>query len=321
MSERILVSGANGFIGRHVCRRLAAAGKQVIAGVRSGADLSALSLAPNVSLREAPSLGADADWGPTLYQADTVIHLAARVHIMRETAADPVQEFRRINVAGTERLASMAAACGVRRFIYVSSLNGAATGEGVYHADDPPAYCNLYGSSKWEAEERLREIATAAGMEWVVIRPPLVYGPGVKGNFLVLMRCLSRGFPLPFASIRNKRSLVGVDNLADLLSRVVDHPAAAGNRFLVKDEEDPSTVDLVLRLGHALKIKPRMFPFPPPVLQAAGRLLRRERVVHRLVLIAGCRYPKNCGIAQLESAILLGFRLGGYSAVVPKLGS
>jgi nucleoside-diphosphate-sugar epimerase len=280
--ERILVTGANGFIGRHLCRRLADDGIQVSACVRSGADLSTLPRAPEISIHETAPLGPDTDWSPALRRVDTVIHLAARVHVMRETAADPLGEFHRVNVRGTEHLASMAAAHGVRRFIFVSSLNGSAAGDAVYRADDQPSDCNLYGSSKWEAEERLGEVAAATGMECVVIRAPLVYGPGVKGNFLSLLKCLSKGFPLPFASIRNKRSLLNVDNLTDLLCRAIHHPAAPGNRFLVKDAEDLSTVDLVRRLGRALHVEPRLFPFPPAILLAGGKLLGRERAVQRL---------------------------------------
>jgi UDP-glucose 4-epimerase len=203
---------------------------------------------------------------------------------MHETAEDPLAEFRKVNVGCTESLALAAAQCGVKRFIYLSSIkvNGEATAGRTFDADGPPGYSDPYGQSKWEAEERLMQIAVANGMEWVVVRPPLVYGPGVRGNFISLVNWVFRGIPLPFASLHNRRSLVGVDNLTDLLTLLVDHPGAANNRFLASDAEDVSTPDLVRRIATSLHRSPRLLSCPERVLELAGTLFRRSTAVQRL---------------------------------------
>jgi UDP-glucose 4-epimerase len=229
-------------------------------------------------------LSADADLPKALLNVDAVIHLAGRAHVMHETAADPLHEFRLVNVGGTESLASIAAQRGVKRFIYVSSIkvNGEATNGNPFCADDPPGYCDSYGQSKWEAEERLRQIAVGANMEWVIVRPPLVYGPGVRGNFLALLKSVFRGTPLPVGSLHNSRSLVSVFNLSDFLSLLLDHPGAANNRFLVSDQHDISTPDLVRRVAVALHCPPRIIPCPEAVLRMAGTVLRRKAAIERL---------------------------------------
>jgi UDP-glucose 4-epimerase len=216
--------------------------------------------------------------------ADAVIHLAGRAHVMHETAADPLAEFRSVNVAGTEQVCACAANAGVRRFIYLSSIkvNGEETAGSPFQADDQPHFSDFYGQSKWEAEQRLRAIAEEAGMEWVCVRPPLVYGPGVRGNFLSLMKILSRGVPLPLRGIHNKRSLVSVYNLCDFLERVMVHPGAANQRFLVKDQEDISTVELIRYLAAVLGKEPRLLWVPAGALTLVGKLLHREDAIHRL---------------------------------------
>ena len=283
--KHVVVTGANGFIGQHVCRRLVESGKEVTACIREQADASVFgNLSGSLRIYRMPSLGLGADLSQILRNADAVIHLAARVHVMRETAEDPLSEFRKVNVSGTENLASIAVQNGVRRFIYLSSVkvNGEVTVKNPFSADDPPAFCDPYGQSKWETEERLRQIATGSTMEWVVVRPPLVYGPRVRGNFLALMKYVSHGIPLPLGSVRNSRSLVSVFNLSDLLCLLVDHPAAANNRFLVSDSEDISTSDLVRRIAAALHRSPRIVRCPEAFLLTAGTLLRRKDAVQRL---------------------------------------
>lgn len=283
--KRVIVTGANGFIGQHVCRQLITSGKEVTACIREQANLSVFrNLSGPLAVCKMPSLGLSADLSHILRNADTVIHLAARVHVMREAADDPLFQFRKVNVTGTENLVSLAVQNGVRRFIYVSSIkvNGEVTGKEAFSADDLPGYCDPYGQSKWEAEERLRQIASRAAMEWVVVRPPLVYGPRVRGNFLALMQYVSRGIPLPVGSVHNRRSLVSVYNLSDLLCLLVDHPAAANNRFLVSDSEDVSTPNLVRRIAAALHRSPRVVPCPESFLLTLGSLLRQKAAAQRL---------------------------------------
>lgn len=283
--NRVVVTGANGFIGQHVCRQLLESGKEVTACVRETADASVLQrLSGPLRICRMPSLGLESDLSPILRNAEAVIHLAARVHVMRETAGDPLLEFRKVNVEGTGNLASIALRNGVRRFIYLSSVkvNGEVTDESAFFADDAPDYCDPYGQSKWEAEERLRQITTGTSMEWVIVRPPLVYGPGVRGNFLALMKGISRGIPFPLGSVNNSRTLLSVYNLSDLLCVLVDHPAAGNNRFLAGDSEEISTPDLVRRLAKALHRSARIFRCPESLLFGAAALFQRQAAMQRL---------------------------------------
>jgi nucleoside-diphosphate-sugar epimerase len=213
---------------------------------------------------------------------DAIVHLAARVHVMRDTAADPLAEFRRVNLDGTISLASQAAAAGVRRFVYVSSakVNGEA---GIYSEDDPPAPEDAYSISKHEAEVGLRQIASASKMEAVIIRPPLVYGPGVRANFQQLMRAVAFGIPLPLGAVHNLRSLIGVDNLVDFMLTCLEHPAAAGETFLVSDGEDLSTTDLVRRIARAMDRSPRLVPVPASALMAAAAVIGRGNAARRVL--------------------------------------
>lgn len=283
-ADRILVTGANGFVGHHLCASLAAGGYRVRALVRPTADVSRLTHIPSLEINPVRDLSDPNCCGPALRNVDAVVHLAARVHVMQERAADPLAEFRRVNVDSTRTLATLAAAAGVRRFIYVSSVkvNGECTGLNPFAPDDEPGFVDPYGQSKWEAEESLREIASSCAMEWSVLRPPLVYGPGVRGNFLSLMQIVRRGLPLPLGSVKNCRSMVSVFNLVDLLRTMLDHPRAAGQRFLVKDGEDVSTSELVRQLSLGLKRTARLVPIPTALLLRAGRLLGREDIVDRL---------------------------------------
>ncbi len=204
---------------------------------------------------------------------------------MRDTVAEPLADFRRVNVEGTRQLARQAAAAGVQRFVYVSSIkvNGESTAPGrPFRADDPPQPVDPYGISKHEAEQALREQAATAGMELVVIRPPLVYGPGVRANFRSMMTWLQRGIPLPLGAIDNRRSLVALDNLCDLIVTCVQHPAAAGRTFLAGDGEDVSTTELLQRLGRALGHPARLLPVPPGLLRTTLGLLGKGDIAQRL---------------------------------------
>ena len=282
---RVVVTGANGFIGSHLCRRLVESSKEVTACIRAQADASLLAAIPgHLRIHRIPSVGGDADLARIFLSADAVIHLAGRAHVMRETVAAPLDEFRKVNVGGTETLASIAAQQGVKRFIYMSSVkvNGEATNGHPFHADDPPGYSDPYGQSKWEAEERLRQIAAGTTMQWVVVRPPLVYGPGVRGNFLTLLRAVFRGFPLPLGSLHNRRSLVSVFNLSDFVCLLLDHPAAANSRFLVSDQHDLSTPDLLRSIAQALHRPSRILPCPEAALHVAAAVLGRRSATQRL---------------------------------------
>ncbi len=272
----VLVTGANGFVGRVVCRRLAEAGYTPRAALRS--DI------PGPYERAAiGDLGANPDLSASLENVDVVVHLAARVHVMDDHAADPLQEFRRVNVEGTVALARAAVEHGVRRMVYVSSVkvNGEATTGKPFTEDDAPAPQDPYGVSKREAEEALRNIGARTGMEVAILRPPLVYGPGVRANFLRLMKTVERGIPLPLPDT-NRRSLVGVENLADLLVQCVGHPGAANETFMASDGEDVSTRELVARMAKALGRSARFIPVPQSALRLAARLTGKEAAVGRL---------------------------------------
>lgn len=278
---RYLITGSSGFVGRQLCRRLLAEGAQVTVATRTQSALE-----QGVGSVCVGEIDEGTEWSTALQGVDVVIHLAARVHVMNESASDPLAEFRRVNVAGTERLAKQAAQAGVTRLVYVSSIkvNGEETqGGSVYTEGDIPAPQDPYGISKLEAERSLRQIAQETGVDVVVLRPPLVYGPGVGGNFIQMMHVLARGIPLPLASVRNKRSLIYVGNLADALVRCAAHPAAAGKTYLVSDGEDISTPELLRSLAEAMGCKARLLPFPPGLLRVLARLAGRGAQADRLL--------------------------------------
>ncbi len=230
-------------------------------------------------------LDSTTDWKPFLDGIEVVVHLAARAHVMKETALDTLAEFRQVNVAGTERLERMSVKAGVRRLLYISSIgvNGNHTVDTPFTENDLPYPNEEYAVSKWEAEQVLLRVAKETGLEVVILRPPLVYGPNAPGNFGRLYRLVRCGLPLPLGTIYNRRSLVYLGNLVSAISACVRSPAAAGQTFLVSDGEDVSTPELIRRIAVALRHPARLFPFPPKLLRLAGMLTGRSEIVDRLV--------------------------------------
>lgn len=280
MNKSIFLTGGTGFVGGRLMNRLRSSGDRVTAAVRRS-SMSGLSR-PTFEFSE---LSIGQSWEEGLVDKHVVIHSAARVHVMNDQSADPLAEFRKVNVDGTLHLARQAAAAGVRRFIFISSIkvNGEGTVLGKpYTAMDTPSPQDPYGISKMEAERGLREIAQQTGMEVVIIRPVLVYGPGVKANFRSMMNWLNKGVPLPLGSIHNKRSLVSLDNLVDLIVTCIDHPAAANQTFLVSDGDDLSTTEMLRRMGQALGKRARLIPVPAWCLETGAALLGKRAVAQRL---------------------------------------
>jgi nucleoside-diphosphate-sugar epimerase len=280
--KTFLVTGGSGFVGQALINRLALLSEcSVIAPVRD------MSTSFPLGVRSIPFTSLDAvfDWSDVLEEVDCVVHAAARVHVMNDVSADPLAAFRKVNVEATLNLARQAAASGVKRFIFISSIkvNGEGTESGIpFSADDVPTPIDAYGISKLEAEQDLKVLAAGTDMEVVIIRPVLVYGPGVKANFLSLMRWLYRGVPLPFGAVHNKRSLVAIDNLVDFIVTCFDHPAAANQVFLVSDGEDVSTTQLLSKLAGALGKPAVLLPIPAWFMICAAALLGQRALSDRI---------------------------------------
>ena len=257
----LLITGGAGFVGQALVKRL---GDQAVhLATRSDSE----------------------GWHKVLVGITTVVHLAARVHVMHDTEADPLTAFRAVNVEGTLNLARQAAAVGVKRFVFTSSVkvNGESTSPGrAFTEADVPNPQDAYGQSKHEAEQGLRQLSADTGMEVVIIRPPLVYGPGVKANFAALMRAVHRGWPLPLGAVHNQRSLIALDNLVDFIVTCITHPQAANQTYLVSDGQDLSTTELVRGMAQAAGVPARLLPLPVWALQAGASLLGKGDAVQRL---------------------------------------
>jgi len=296
---KVLITGSNGFVGKALTEELVTKGFNVNGAVRS---LAPVNFPETISKFAINDINSKTDWQKALEDVDVVILLAARVHIMKDAARDVLAEFRRVNVEGALNLARQAERAGVRRFIFISSIkvNGEATLLGrPFTEADQPAPVDPYGISKREAEAALRQLARETAMEVVIIRPPLVYGPGVKANFQSMMRWLEKGAPLPLGAIHNRRSLVALENLVNLIITCIHHPAAANQTFLVGDGEDLSTTELLRRTAVALGKTPRLVPVPVRVLMCGACLLGKQAVAQRL-----------CGSLQVDiskARVLLGW--------------
>jgi nucleoside-diphosphate-sugar epimerase len=279
--RKVLVTGANGFVGGALLRHLADSKRfSVLAAVRSGAYPS-----NQISTVCMGTLSGSTDWSKALDGVDVVLHCAARVHLMQESIQNPLLAFRVVNVEGTMQLARQAAQAGVRRLVFVSSVK--VNGElGTMNEQSASSPQDAYALSKMEAEQGLFEIAQTTGMEVVILRPPLVYGPGVQGNFAKMIRWVRRGIPLPLGAVDNRRSLVALDNLVSLMAlcaRPDETPNAANQVFLVADEETLSTTELLRKLAAAYDVPSRLFPVPTPYLRLAADCLNRSAIADRLL--------------------------------------
>lgn len=274
------ISGATGFVGKALLQKL---GPDTFSARRLLHRSDPRLLLPDD--RVIGDIGPATEWRHALEGVDCVVHLAARTHILNEHSPDSLAAYRHINVEGTRNLARQAVMAGVCRFIFLSSIkvNGESTADQPYRETDTPAPIDAYGISKLEAEDVLRDICSSSAMELVIVRPPLVYGPGVKGNFLRLLQLIQRGIPLPLASVNNRRSLIHVENLADAICSCLKVPAAAGQTFLASDhDEGIATNTMITLLAEGLNRPARLFPFPPRLLQLAGVMLGQSATIARL---------------------------------------
>jgi len=273
----ILVTGATGFVGSRFCEVVIQHGWRVRRAVHQASGLPDEVVAGDVT--------GNTSWSEALKNVEIVVHIAARVHIMDDSATDPLSEFRKTNTEGTLNLAQQAAVAGVKRFIFISSakVNGEMTPPGQsFKPDDEAIPTDPYALSKYEAEQGLLKLARETDMEVVIIRPPLVYGPGVKANFASMMKWINKGIPLPFGAIHNQRSLVALENLVSFIIHCIDHPKAKNEIFLISDGEDVSTTELLQKVAVALGKKSRLVPVPVSWMRFVAKLLGKEAVANRL---------------------------------------
>ncbi|WP_374367515.1 UDP-glucose 4-epimerase family protein [Stutzerimonas sp.] len=292
MKLNVLLTGATGFVGRHLYRGLLSRDEFYL-------SCSVRSRSLDIRARQeiVGSLGPSTNWSTALAEVHIVIHAAALAH--KGGVADSMAEYRRVNVEGTLNLARQAATAGVRRFVFISSIGVNGNINFLpFHIDDMPNPAELYAQSKWDAEQGLRQLAAETGMEVVIIRPPLVYGPGARGNFGSLVRWVEKGVPLPLGAIHNKRSLVGIDNLVDLIIRCIDHPGAANQVFLAGDGEDLSTTELLRAVGKAMGKPARLIPVPAGLLQFGATLLGKKAMAQRLLGSLQVDISKTCELLE-----------------------
>lgn len=298
----ILLTGASGFVGKGVLKTAQQRSLKIRPVFRSIDLAKGHHEAVLVS-----GLDGSADWSIALKGIDVVIHAAARAHIMRKEALDPLAEYRRVNVEGTLNLAYQAAAAGVRRFIFISSIkvNGEASAQGrPFTPDDAPAPEDAYGLSKAEAEEELKQVAQVTGMAVTIIRPPLIYGPGVKGNLATLISWVLRGIPLPLGGVtHNRRSLVGLDNLVDLILVCADHPKAANQTFLISDGEDMSTFELLRKISKALGRPARLIWVPAGLISFMAGLVGKQLISQRLLGTLQLDINKTCELLNWKPSV------------------
>jgi nucleoside-diphosphate-sugar epimerase len=285
---KILVTGATGFVGTALISCLSGKeGFEPLAAIRHAPS----NLPAAIEQIQVGNLEADTDWQFALRDTYVVVHLAARAHVMNDSKTNALNEFRKVNVAGTLNLAQQAIKNGVQRFIFISSIgvNGAETFSQPFTENSDPHPHSAYTQSKWEAEMALEELARTSEMEMVIIRPPLVYGAGAPGNFGTLLRVVSKGIPLPLGTIRNQRSFVALGNLVDLIVTCIDHPAAGNQTFMTEDGEDLSTTMLLKRIGNMMNKPARLFPFPSSLINLVASVLGKKATAQSL-----------CGSLQID---------------------
>lgn len=280
-SSIVLITGADGFIGKALCAEMVSKGWKVRASVRSQNKIQSIS--KEIEIIETGSIGPDTDWSNALDNVESVVHLAGRVHVMEDSSSDSLSKYRIVNTAGTEKLARSAASSGVRRFVFMSTVK--VNGEGrkaPYTEDDISAPVDSYSISKRDAEDKIKEIARETGIETVIIRAPMIYGPEVKANFLKLLKAIDRGVPMPLVGIKNRRSMMYIGNLVNLIIACMNHQKAAGQTYLVSDGEDVSTPELVRQIAKALEKSPKLFYLPLFMLLLAGILFGKSQEIARL---------------------------------------
>jgi nucleoside-diphosphate-sugar epimerase len=288
---KILITGASGFVGAPLVRHLAGVGHDLVALTRA-VPFGESSASELVKFKAVGDIDGSTNWSSYLDGVDAVVHLANRAHVMNEPVGDPLKLYSTINTSGTLQLARQAGAASVKRFIFISSIkvNGELSlPHKPFRADDVFIPFDPYGLSKYEAEVGLKKIAKESSLEVVIIRPPLIYGPGVKANFLNMMRWVERGIPLPLGSIQNQRSLLSIDNLIDFIQLCLTHPKAAGQTFLVSDDHDLSTTELLKGIARSMGQSSKLVPFPQCVLEGVLGILGQRRIAERL-----------CGSLQLD---------------------